>query len=81
MTTQPEQSTAPSVTRRKSLVNRAQLRTLALDYASTTKFAYTGGQHPRFKRVSKAFLDDIEAQIDNIVRRKVDSAPSIGQTL
>lgn len=55
------------------LINRSQVRQLALDVAS--KRAH------KFTRVGGAFLDRIEARLRTIVVQEVGMHPSKGQTL
>jgi hypothetical protein len=56
------------------LINKARVRQLALDYAKKTR------AH-EWTRVSQEFLDRIEAQTAEAIRREINRAPSVGSTL
>ena len=59
---------------RCSYINAQQVRQLALDLAAKER------AH-RFERVSADFLDAINAEVVNLVRKRVQSHPSVGKTL
>lgn len=57
-----------------SLINRARVRKLALEYAAKQG-------RPQFERVSSDFFERVEANFAASVRKAVDTHPSIGKTL
>ena len=57
-----------------SLINRATVETLALDLSEKMR-------RGKFTRVSKEFLDEIEAQVRSMVVSRVHRAPGVGKTL
>ncbi len=59
-----------------SLINRSEVRKLALDLARER-----WGDYPCGQRVGHSFLERIEAGVNNFVRREVRAAPSKGKTL
>lgn len=62
------------ITRQIRATSRACVKRIALQYAQDTR-------HQPFTRVSADFLDDVEANTCNYIRRKVDANPSKGVTL
>lgn len=66
-----------------SLITRSRVKKLALDLAAQSKFRYGTGdlKEPRFTRVSKSFLDMVEASVRTTVAAAVERAPSRGRTL
>lgn len=56
-----------------SLLNRAKVRQLTLEAAKSRAQPFT--------RVSKEFLDRIEANLINMVYREVQALPSAGRTI
>lgn len=57
-----------------SLINRQAVELLALDFSQKMR-------RGKFTRVSKEFLDDIEAQVRTMVNHRVHRAPGVGKTL
>lgn len=58
-----------------SLLNKTKAKQLALHVAQTTRPA------ANFTRVSKGFLEDLEASVHTLIRQKVHANPSVGTTL
>ena len=56
-----------------SLLNKAEVRKLALGVAEV--------RSDKFKRVSKKFIDDLDAYVDNVIRESVRNHPSVGKTI
>lgn len=65
---------ASALNRQSRVINRAYVKTWALDYARTNR------AHP-FTRVSDDFLNAVEAATKSFIRHRIDSAPSKGVTL
>jgi len=57
-----------------SLINRKQVRALALAHAKATRAK-------GFTRVGKSFCDRVEARLRSCVLAEVDRHPSVGVTL
>lgn len=64
----------PTASRQSRVINRAYVKTWALDYAHTRR------SHP-FNRVSAEFLNAVEAATKSFIRHRIDTAPSRGKTL
>lgn len=62
-----------------SLITKSKVKRLALDLAADTRRLADGS--PRFTRVSRDFLEHIEAQVRVLVTAKVHSLPSLGRTI
>lgn len=62
------------IKRQSRVINRACVKTWALDYARTNK------AHP-FTRVSEQFLNMVEANTKAFIRDRINRAPSMGVTL
>jgi hypothetical protein len=58
----------------RTLINAAAVKQYALDASTSDR----GG---KFTRVSKTFLNDVEANVQRMVRRLVQAHPSKGKTL
>jgi len=57
-----------------SLINRAKVKRIALEIAAVER------SH-KFTRVSKDFLDNVEAELKNVIRSKIKALPSKGKTI
>ena len=57
-----------------SLINKAEVKRKTLEIAEAER------AH-KFTRVSKEFIEDIDAQVRNLIINKVKMAPSKGKTL
>lgn len=58
----------------KTMINKAACRAYALEQSKLQRLG-------RFTRVSKEFLDELEASLRNIIASRVHSAPGKGKTL
>lgn len=56
-----------------TLVNKSGVRKFALDCASRRAHKFT--------RVSAEFYDDIEYRIRDLIRKKIEMLPSLGETI
>jgi hypothetical protein len=56
------------------LINRSAVKKIALEYSATNK-------NGKFTRVSKDFLERINAKLRVMIESEVQSHPSIGKTL
>lgn len=56
-----------------SLLNKAQVKKYALECAKSRAHTFT--------RVSKSFIDQVEADLMNSVRVKINALPSKGKTI
>ncbi len=56
-----------------SLLNKSEVKKLALGVAEV--------RSKKFTRISKKFMDDLDAHVDYIVRESVRNHPSIGKTI
>ncbi len=62
-----------------NLINRTQVRNFLLEKLESDRKLSNG--QPRFTRVSRETLDNIEAEFLSLLRRKVQLAPRTGATL
>lgn len=60
--------------RQSRVINRAYVRSWALDYAKDKRLG-------RFTRVSEEFLNAVEASTKSFIRDRIDRHPSRGKTL
>ena len=56
-----------------SIINKAHCKTLALETIQKTR--------PQFNRVSKEFLDRIEAHLRSYIIAEIHRHPSVGKTI
>jgi len=70
----PTHRHAYTPTPRTPLINAAAVRQRALDIAAATR-------GKRFTRVSRQFLQDCDRRMDEYIRNRIHSTPSLGQTL
>ena len=56
-----------------SLLNKSEVKKLALGVAEI--------RSDKFKRVSKKFIDDLDAHVNMIIRDSVRNHPSVGKTI
>jgi len=57
------------------LINRAQCKKFALRWAQENRKGWSA------KRVSKQYLDDIEAKVRILIQSSINRHPSVGQTI
>jgi hypothetical protein len=69
-----ESGGASTFTRVSRVINRAYVKSWALDYASTNR------SH-KFTRVSEEFLNAVEHATKAVIRDRIDRHPSKGTTL
>jgi hypothetical protein len=60
------------------LINRSRVKALALELADNR---FRGIPGYKMDRVSKSFLDGIEADVRNLVRTRINQLPAKGQTI
>lgn len=61
------------------LINRASVKRLALDLARQ-RFQGTQFEH-KYTRVSKEFLDEIEASVRRFTGERIRNMPTMGKTI
>lgn len=58
-----------------AVINKSAVKKLALEYALVR---FPGG---KFTRVSAEFLENVDLEIRNVVRRRIHELPSVGKTI